>query len=183
MRIGTIMIEQFSVKMGALALLAGGVAACSCVEAPDLDVAPVAVESQYDASKQQVVAAKPQPKVVESKQPVAAVMPMDRVYFAFDSSALSAQAQETLRQVARYAKANNVKGMTVEGHADERGTREYNLALGDRRAVAVKRYLTSLGVDGSNVTTISYGKERPANPGHNEAAWAENRRGVILFNR
>jgi peptidoglycan-associated lipoprotein len=176
------MIEQFSVKMGALALVAGGVAACSCVEAPDLDVAPVAVESKYDGSKEQVVAAKPQPKVVESK-PAAAVMPMNRVYFGFDSSALSAQAQETLRQVARYAKSNNVRSLTVEGHTDERGTREYNLALGDRRAVAVKRYLTSLGLDGGNVTTISYGKERPANPGHNEAAWAENRRGVILFNR
>ncbi len=72
--------------------------------------------------------------------------------------------------------------MTIEGHADERGTREYNLALGDRRATAVRNYLVALGVDPNRIVTISYGKERPALVGNNEAAWSQNRRGVSVVN-
>ena len=80
--------------------------------------------------------------------------------------------------MAQYPNLN----ITVEGHADERGTREYNLALGERRANAVKNYLVALGVDPRRVTTVSFGKERPAVPGANDAAWSQNRRGVTKVN-
>lgn len=99
-----------------------------------------------------------------------------RVYFAFDSYALDSSAQQTLRsQAAWMQKYPNVTAV-VEGHADERGTREYNLALGERRAKAAYDYLVSLGVPASRLSTVSYGKERPAVVGSNEAAWSQNRR-------
>lgn len=108
----------------------------------------------------------------------------DRVGFDFDSASLSADAQRDLTAVANYIKANGdkVKSVTIEGHCDERGTREYNLALGDRRAVSVKRFLVGLGIKASTINTISYGKERPVDGGQTEAAWAKNRRAVIVLN-
>lgn len=109
---------------------------------------------------------------------------LDRVFFALDSSTLSDEAQQTLQKQASLLK--RVSGfeftLTVEGHCDERGTREYNLALGERRAAAVKNYLASLGVDGHRITTISYGKEHPEILGSNEAAWSKNRRAVSVVN-
>lgn len=107
-------------------------------------------------------------------------MDASTVWFGYDSSALSAHAQGALAKVAAAAAAAETTGLVVEGHADERGTREYNLALGDRRAVAVKKYLVSRGVNPAAITTISYGKERPAEMGHNESAWAKNRRAEIV---
>jgi peptidoglycan-associated lipoprotein len=104
----------------------------------------------------------------------------DRVFFEFNKSDLSEEARATLdRQSAWLKKYPNVN-VTVEGHCDERGTREYNLALGERRAEAAKDYLVSNGVSASRIKTISYGKERPAVLGHNEAAWAQNRRAVTV---
>jgi peptidoglycan-associated lipoprotein len=102
----------------------------------------------------------------------------DRVFFALNSSDLSSEGRAVLeKQSAWLQKYPNV-AVTVEGHSDERGTREYNLALGERRAQAVKNYLVSLGVPDSRLNTISYGKERPAVMGSNEEAWSKNRRGV-----
>ncbi len=102
----------------------------------------------------------------------------DRIFFDTDSSDLTVNARQTLEnQAAWLAQYTNV-GVVIEGHADERGTREYNLALGARRANAVQNYLVALGVNPSRVTTLSYGKERPAVPGSNENAWAQNRRSV-----
>jgi peptidoglycan-associated lipoprotein len=104
----------------------------------------------------------------------------DRVFFGFDKSDLSTEAQATLdRQAVWLKKYPNVK-VTVEGHADERGTREYNLALGERRATAAKNYLVAAGIPAARLSTISYGKERPAVVGSNEAAWAQNRRAVTV---
>lgn len=104
----------------------------------------------------------------------------DRVFFGFDRYDLTSAARETLRAQAAWMQANPGVTVTVEGHADERGTREYNLALGERRANSIKNYLIALGVDGDRVRTISFGKERPTVLGSNEAAWAANRRGVTL---
>jgi peptidoglycan-associated lipoprotein len=106
----------------------------------------------------------------------------DRVFFGFDQFDLSPEARATLDRQAGWL--NQYRGVTVsvEGHADERGTREYNLALGERRANAVKNYLVARGVDPSRVSTISYGKERPAVLGSNEASWSQNRRGVTVVN-
>lgn len=106
----------------------------------------------------------------------------DRVFFEYDSAELTATARRTLQAQADWLRANGGVAVTLEGHADERGTREYNLALGDRRATAAKNYLVALGISGSRVGTISYGKERPADPGSNEAAWAKNRRGRMAVN-
>ena len=104
----------------------------------------------------------------------------DRVFFGFDKSDLSSEARATLdRQSAWMKKYPSVK-ITMEGHADERGTREYNLALGERRAAAAKNYLVAAGIAADRVKTVSYGKERPAVLGSNEAAWAQNRRAVTV---
>jgi peptidoglycan-associated lipoprotein len=106
----------------------------------------------------------------------------DRVYFGFDTSSLDSTARQTLdRQGDWMQQFPNVQVM-VEGHTDERGTTEYNLALGERRASEVKNYLTALGVSPSRILTISYGEERPADPGHDESAYALNRRAVTVVN-
>ena len=104
----------------------------------------------------------------------------DRVFFAYDSYSLAASAQATLNKQAKWLKANPSVAIAVEGHADERGTREYNLALGDRRASSVKDYLMSQGISSNRISTISYGKERPVKSGSNDTAWAQNRRSVSL---
>ena len=102
----------------------------------------------------------------------------DRVLFATDSSNLDAQSQETLRRQAAWFNLHPQYSITVEGHADERGTRDYNLALGARRANAVRGYLSSLGIDPNRIRTVSYGKERPVNPASTPNGWAVNRRAV-----
>jgi peptidoglycan-associated lipoprotein len=104
----------------------------------------------------------------------------DRVFFDYNSATLSSEAQKTLDRQAGWLKQYEGVNITVEGHCDERGTREYNLALGERRAAAAKKYLVSLGVKSSRISTISYGKERPAVVGSNESAWAQNRRSVTV---
>jgi len=106
----------------------------------------------------------------------------DRVFFAFDSFELDADAQELLQDQAVWLKTYNKTSITIEGHCDERGTREYNLALGEKRAQAVKAYLNGLGISISSLSTISYGKERPAVVGSNDAAWGQNRRSVTTVN-
>jgi peptidoglycan-associated lipoprotein len=98
------------------------------------------------------------------------------VHFDFDSSVLSAEAQQILLDKAQWLRRNSDASVTIEGHCDERGTNEYNLALGDRRANSVRAYLTDLGISASRMDAVSYGEERPLDPGHDEAAWARNRR-------
>jgi len=100
----------------------------------------------------------------------------DTVYFDFDSSVLKASEKPKVAAVADYLKANMGKAVKVEGNCDERGTEEYNRSLGERRALAVREELIRLGVGPTEVDTISYGKDRPADPGHDEAAWKKNRR-------
>jgi peptidoglycan-associated lipoprotein len=106
----------------------------------------------------------------------------DRVLFDYDSSVLNPVATQTLDRQAAWLKQYPDVIVTVEGHADERGTREYNLALGDRRASAVKNYLVALQVSDDRILTISYGEERPDDPSHDEGAWAQNRRAVTVVN-
>lgn len=104
----------------------------------------------------------------------------DRVRFELDRYDLSPEAQATLRQQAALLQNYPQVVVTIEGHADERGTREYNLALGERRADAVRNYLTALGVAAERITVISYGKERPECPEADEQCWSKNRRGVTV---
>ena len=104
------------------------------------------------------------------------------VYFGFDSAELSGKAQATLDRQAAFLNVNPALVVIVEGHADERGTREYNLALGDRRATAVRDYLLAKGLNSARIRTVSYGKERPAVSGSNEDSWEKNRRAATVLN-
>ena len=104
----------------------------------------------------------------------------DRVFFATNKSTLTTASRDTLRKQAAWMRKKKTVTVTVEGHADERGTREYNLALGERRANAVKDYLMTYGISGSRLSVISYGKERPVDSGSSPLAWSKNRRSVTV---
>ncbi len=104
-----------------------------------------------------------------------------RVHFGFDSSSIDADNQETLEAHAAWLNANESVNIKLEGHADERGTREYNLALGERRAQAAARMLAVLGVDRKRLNTTSYGEEKPLDEAHGESAWKRNRRVEIIY--
>jgi peptidoglycan-associated lipoprotein len=158
-----------------LMIVASLIALSACAKKPkpeDLPPPPATGEQTVDPN-----AGKPVPGSQEDF--VASVM-ADRIFFDTDRYDVDAEDQAALRSQAEWlAKYPNVR-VTVEGHADERGTRDYNLALGERRANAAKNALASLGVDASRITTISYGKERPDAVGSDESAWARNRRAVSV---
>lgn len=115
-----------------------------------------------------------------SQEDFIASVSSDRVFFGLDQYDIDAEDQATLQSQAAWLQQNPSVRVTIEGHCDERGTRDYNIALGERRANAAKNYLASLGVDPGRITTVSYGKERPAALGSDEAAWAQNRRAVTV---
>jgi peptidoglycan-associated lipoprotein len=104
----------------------------------------------------------------------------DRVFFATNESVLTTASRETLRKQAAWLRKNSEITVVLEGHADERGTREYNLALGERRANAAKDYLMTYGISSGRISVISYGKERPVDSGSNPLAWSKNRRSVTV---
>ena len=104
----------------------------------------------------------------------------DRVFFATNKSTLTTASRDTLRKQAAWMRKKSDVSVVLEGHADERGTREYNLALGERRANAAKDYLMTYGISGSRISVISYGKERPVNSGSTPLAWSQNRRSVTV---
>lgn len=108
---------------------------------------------------------------------------LKRIHFAFDRFDLNTEARQTLQNNALYMEQNPGARIVLEGHCDERGSDEYNLALGERRARAAAEYLVNLGVDESRIRTISYGEEKPLDPAHNEAAWALNRRAEFRSQR
>ena len=119
-----------------------------------------------------------------AKRPLSTILTVDvgdRVFFEFDKYSLKAKARQTLERQATFLKNNAGVKVVLQGHADERGTREYNLALGERRANSAKDYLVALGINPNRITIISYGKERPAVAGSNEAAWSQNRRAVTVI--
>ena len=104
----------------------------------------------------------------------------DRIFFATNKSSLTTASRATLRKQSTYLRKNKNLNVTIEGHADERGTREYNLALGERRANAAKDYLMTYGISGKRISVISYGKEKPVNPASTPLAWSQNRRSVTV---
>ena len=104
----------------------------------------------------------------------------DRVFFATNESILTTKSRDTLRKQAAWLRENTNVNVVIEGHADERGTREYNLALGERRANAAKDYLMTYGISADRISVISYGKERPVDPGSNPLSWSKNRRSVTV---
>ena len=107
----------------------------------------------------------------------------EKIYFAFDRSDLTDASKAVLKEKADFLNTYKFYNVQIAGHCDERGTNDYNLALGERRANAAMKYLMALGIAEGRIDTISYGEERPANPGHNEAAWAENRRDEFVAER
>ena len=104
----------------------------------------------------------------------------DRVFFATNKSSLTTASRATLRKQATFLRKNKNLNVTIEGHADERGTREYNLALGERRANAARDYLMTYGISGKRISVISYGKEKPVNPASTPLSWSQNRRSVTV---
>ncbi len=124
------------------------------------------------------------PADATSAQAPAIVTGFDKkVFFGFDKFDLNPESTEILNELAAFLKTNKDIKVKIEGNCDERGTTEYNLALGDRRAKAAFDYLTAQGIDAARLTTISYGKEKPADPGNNEEAWAKNRRDEFILTK
>lgn len=162
------------IALGLISLLAAG------CETSDDEAAKAAAAAANSKSLNPGIYSRGISEVVPGSQEDLVANVGDRVFFDYNSAALDENAQKTLARQAEWLAANPYAVVTIEGHCDERGTREYNLALGERRASAAKNYLLSLGVDRSRVSTISYGKERPEELGSNEEAWAKNRRSVTV---
>ena len=156
---------RFLTAVAAVAMLA----ACSSDDAANTKAASTATPAAPVASGS---------SIVKGSQADFVANVGDRVFFGFDKYDVSADSKAQLAKWVAFLKQYPQDNLTVEGHADERGTREYNLALGERRANAIKDYLVANGVQASRLKVISYGKERPAVLGSNETAWAQNRRGV-----
>jgi peptidoglycan-associated lipoprotein len=151
-------------------LLVVALGACSKKQTTKVETEPVETVTETAPPVEEV-----QQEAVE-ETPVTKIPVLNDVYYDFDKSTLSAEAKQTLAENARQLNDAGAMAVTIEGHCDERGTNAYNLALGEKRANAAKDYLVSLGVDAGRITTISYGEEKPFDAGHEEAAWAKNRR-------
>lgn len=147
---------------------------------PNPDTLPPAVEP-VDINTTPDPLAGIEPTTISRKQPTGMLNELQTVYFDYDSSLLKAEAQRTLDQNAQFLIANPQVRVLIEGHCDERGTQEYNLNLGQRRADTVREYLITKGVRAEQLETISFGEERPEDPGNSEAAWAKNRRAQFMI--
>ncbi len=164
-----------------LALLAAAVLVAGCSSAPEENKGGSGSGGAAAGSSSSAPAAAAQPagpRPGSQEELVATVG--DRVFFDYDKSVVKPEGRTLLNRQAAWLKQYGSVAITIEGHCDERGTREYNLALGERRANAVKDYLVAQGISASRIKTISYGKERPVALGSNEAAWSQNRRGVTV---
>lgn len=169
------------------------VSACSSTEEPGLaSSVPVSEREQITSAgglngtdlssvTQDALNAEDLPAGAAATQSYLAEQIGDRVQFGYDSYTLSTQARQVLLSQAKWLQRFPNLTITIEGHCDERGTREYNLALGERRANSAKSYLVALGVSENRINVVSYGKERPAAAGSNEQAWAKNRRAVSVI--
>jgi len=163
-------IRKTTAMIAAITMLAVG--ACAKKAPEQLPPAPEGTGTDTGTSTGGVVPG--------SQEDFVANVSSDRIFFGFDQYNVDAEDQATLQSQAQWLARNPAVRVTLEGHADERGTRDYNIALGERRANAAKNYLATLGVDPSRIDVISYGKERPTALGSNEEAWAQNRRAVTV---
>jgi len=169
-----------------LLLFAVGCGKKEMVKSTDTAPGMTSPPAETQAGKQEQIVSEPLPPertqtaMTEAQAGVAATQekPSDfaDIHFDYDKSFILEEDKPTLREVADYLKANPAASILIEGHCDERGTAEYNIALGERRAESTKSYLESLGVKPGALSTVSFGKEKPLDPGHGEAAWAKNRR-------
>jgi peptidoglycan-associated lipoprotein len=157
---------------------------CALVVATGCGGGKKTVQTEVSPPPPPVISAEPATPETSAPAPVKKApvrLPLESVHFDFDKYGLRPEARDILAKHARVLKQHSEVPVVIEGHCDERGTVEYNLALGEKRAKAVKDYLVSLGVDRSRLTTISFGKERPVEFGHNEMAWARNRRAEFVI--
>ncbi|MEA1945869.1 MAG: peptidoglycan-associated lipoprotein Pal [Thermodesulfobacteriota bacterium] len=146
------------------------------------DEAAAEKSKQEELARQQAIEEQRLQEEAERKTAARNMFLNEDIFFEFDSAVLLAEAQEILKKKAEWLINNSDVTATIEGHCDERGTNEYNLALGERRAESAKTFLMDLGIAESRLNSISYGEERPLDPGHNEEAWAKNRRGHFTIN-
>jgi peptidoglycan-associated lipoprotein len=166
-------LKKTTVALMALSMFAVG--ACSKKAPEQLPPPPVGTDTGSTDSSYN-----PNAVVPGSQQDFISSVSTDRIFFGFDQYNVDAEDQATLRSQAQWLQRNPAVRVILEGHADERGTRDYNIALGERRANAAKNFLVSLGIDGSRIEVLSYGKERPASIGSDEESYAQNRRAVTV---
>ena len=152
-------------------------AACETASQVSGDSASTSASNTASSSSSSSAAASTEKTLAEKLTQVG-----DTVNFDFDSAELTVSARSTLNRQSAFLSVNPELMIVIEGHADERGTREYNLALGDRRATAVRDYLVAKGINSARIRTVSYGKERPAVSGSDDASWAKNRRAATVLN-
>ncbi len=186
-------LSGFTVMLGCVLLLASGCAKQAVVKSEEMAPPAVAAKPAEPVPLPAPVkeeAVKPQPlqetkiaeaPVKEETKPVQAEIVLDKVYFDFDSYVLSQLASATLKKNAELLLKNPPLKVQIEGHCDERGSDEYNLALGEKRARHAMDYLVMLGVPAGRLSIVSYGKEKPVDPGHEETAWAKNRRAEFVI--
>jgi peptidoglycan-associated lipoprotein len=163
----------------ALALLTGAslmALGCASHKKVSTTVPPPPAETETKAPPPEETAPPPPPKETSTET----VSSLEDAFFDYDDASLRADAKTALEGDAKYLESHSASKAVIEGHCDERGSVEYNLALGERRAKAAKDFLVSYGIPDSRLTTISYGKERPFDPGHDESAWAKNRRAHVV---
>ncbi|MCJ8158494.1 peptidoglycan-associated lipoprotein Pal [Sphingomonas sp. LaA6.9] len=165
-------------RLGSKIILAASLVALgACAKKAPEQLPPPPATEQPDTGDQSGVGTAPVPG---SQADFIAKVSSDKIFFGLDQFDIDAEDQATLSSQAQWLQQYPNVRVTIEGHADERGTREYNLALGERRANAAKNYLASLGIPASRISVISYGKERPEALGSDEASWARNRRAVTV---
>jgi len=163
-------------------LIAAAIVLAACASKPEESTATSSKGAAVDSGSGIGVSTTALPTQDPSSQKWLDVNVGDRVFFDYDKSDLTSEARDTVVKVATWMQSYPDVTLTLEGHADERGTREYNLALGERRANSVRRYMEALGVDGSRLSVISYGYDQPAVLGSNELTWTKNRRAAFVVN-
>lgn len=172
-------------RLATLVVLAATLAVGACGSKPPKPSSTAPTESNPGASTEGANAANAAGGALGSQDeiggPQAGLLATRIVYFDFDSAVIKGQGVDVVAAHAKYLSANPQQRVRLEGNTDERGSREYNIGLGDRRAQSVRRALLLQGVSEGQITTVSYGEERPADPGHDEAAWAKNRRVEIVY--
>jgi peptidoglycan-associated lipoprotein len=182
------MRKKLLINLALVLVIPGFLFTVSCAKKTIRDDTSLAQEAAAEKAKQEELAqqqAIEEQRLQEEAELKAAARNMflnEDIFFEFDSAVLLAEAQEILKKKAEWLINNSDVTATIEGHCDERGTNEYNIALGERRAASAKTFLMDLGIAGSRLNCISYGEERPVDPGHNEEAWAKNRRGHFIIN-
>lgn len=172
-------------RLVTLLLLAATLTVGACGSKPPKPSSTAPTETNAGASSEGANAATAAGRDLGSQEevggPQAGMLATRIVYFDFDSAVIKGQGVDVVAAHAKYLSANPQARVRLEGNTDERGSREYNIGLGDRRAQSVRRALLLQGVSEGQITTVSYGEERPADPGHDEAAWAKNRRVEIVY--